>query len=261
MRLPFFYGWLVVAVVFVTMGIGVNARTAFSLLFPPLIDEFGWDRGVTAGAFSFGFLVSAVMSPIARAADGPGRSARRHRAGRRSDGGRAAAGAVHDATLASLCDAGRAGGRRQRVPGLLGPVAVPAQLVRAPARPRHRHRLCRRRRRLDRAAAVAADRHRRAPAGARRAGRMGVLVLVVLAPINLLLRKSPQDMGLQPDGDRGAERDGGRARLQRGGRRPGPPSTGRSAAPCARRASGGSRSATSAASTPGTRCRCTRPST
>jgi MFS family permease len=63
MRLPFFYGWLVVAVVFITMGLGVNARTAFSLLFPPLIEEFGWDRGVTAGAFSFGFLVSAVMSP------------------------------------------------------------------------------------------------------------------------------------------------------------------------------------------------------
>jgi MFS family permease len=52
-----------VAVVFVTMGVGVNARTAFSLLFPPILDEFGWDRGVTAGAFSFGFLVSAVLSP------------------------------------------------------------------------------------------------------------------------------------------------------------------------------------------------------
>lgn len=62
-RLPFFYGWVVVAVVFVTMGIGVNARTAFSLLFPPILAEFGWDRGVTAGAFSFGFLVSAAMSP------------------------------------------------------------------------------------------------------------------------------------------------------------------------------------------------------
>jgi hypothetical protein len=49
-----------VAVAFVTMGIGVNARTAFSLLFPPILDEFGWERGVTAGAFSFGFLVSAV---------------------------------------------------------------------------------------------------------------------------------------------------------------------------------------------------------
>ncbi|HEV2055213.1 MAG TPA: MFS transporter [Methylomirabilota bacterium] len=63
MRLRFFYGWVVVAVVFVTMGVGVNARTAFSLFFPPILDEFGWDRGVTAGAFSFGFLVSAVLSP------------------------------------------------------------------------------------------------------------------------------------------------------------------------------------------------------
>src|SRR5258707_6204130 len=63
-RLPFYYGWIIVAVTFVTMAIGVNARTAFSLFFPPIIDEFGWDRGVTAGAFSFGFLVSAGMSPL-----------------------------------------------------------------------------------------------------------------------------------------------------------------------------------------------------
>src|SRR5215475_8398820 len=38
-RLPFYYGWLI-------------------------IDEFGWERGLAAGAFSFGFLVSAVLSPI-----------------------------------------------------------------------------------------------------------------------------------------------------------------------------------------------------
>ncbi|MEJ0015089.1 MAG: MFS transporter [Acetobacteraceae bacterium] len=62
-RLPFFYGWVVVAVVFVTMGVAVNARTAFSLLFPPILDEFGWERGATAGAFSFGFIVSAALSP------------------------------------------------------------------------------------------------------------------------------------------------------------------------------------------------------
>src|SRR4029077_17943344 len=61
--LPFFYGWIIVAVVFVTMGVAVNARTAFSLLFPPILDEFGWDRGPIAGAFSFGFLVAAIMSP------------------------------------------------------------------------------------------------------------------------------------------------------------------------------------------------------
>jgi len=63
-RLPFFYGWVIVVVTFITMGIGVNARTAFSLFFPPILSEFGWERGVTAGAFSFGFVVSAIMSPL-----------------------------------------------------------------------------------------------------------------------------------------------------------------------------------------------------
>src|SRR6516162_4066340 len=62
-RLPFFYGWVLVAVAFVTMAIGVNARTAFSLLFPAILDEFHWARGITAGAFSFGFLISAVVTP------------------------------------------------------------------------------------------------------------------------------------------------------------------------------------------------------
>src|SRR5690349_23804026 len=46
------------------MAIGVNARTAFSLLFPPILDEFRWERGLTAGAFSFGFVVSAVLTPL-----------------------------------------------------------------------------------------------------------------------------------------------------------------------------------------------------
>ncbi|WP_315838766.1 MFS transporter [Bradyrhizobium prioriisuperbiae] len=72
-RLPFYYGWLIVGIAFVTMAVGVTARTAFSLLLPPLIDEFKWDRGVAAGAFSFGFLVSAVVSPVVgRAMDARG---------------------------------------------------------------------------------------------------------------------------------------------------------------------------------------------
>ena len=63
-RLPFFYGWIIVAAAFVTVALGVTARTAFSLMFPPIVDEFGWDRGLAAGAFSFGFLVSALASPV-----------------------------------------------------------------------------------------------------------------------------------------------------------------------------------------------------
>src|SRR6201984_1631436 len=63
-KLPFFYGWVGVGGAFVSMAIGVNARTAFSLFFPPIISEFGWERGVTAGAFSFGFVVSGGVSPL-----------------------------------------------------------------------------------------------------------------------------------------------------------------------------------------------------
>jgi MFS family permease len=63
-RLPFYYGWVVVAVVFISMGLGVNARTAFSLVFPPIVAEMGWNHAVVAGAFSFGFMVSALFSPL-----------------------------------------------------------------------------------------------------------------------------------------------------------------------------------------------------
>ena len=63
-RLPFFYGWVVVGVAFVTMAIGVNSRTAFSLFYPPILEEFGWSRGDTAAIFSLGFLASTVATPL-----------------------------------------------------------------------------------------------------------------------------------------------------------------------------------------------------
>ena len=63
-RLPFFFGWVIIAIAFLTVAVSVTTRTAFSLMFPPIVDEFGWDRGLAAGAFSFGFLVSAVISPV-----------------------------------------------------------------------------------------------------------------------------------------------------------------------------------------------------
>lgn len=63
-RLPFFYGWVIVAAAFVIMAVSVTIRTAYSLLLPPLVVEFDWDRGLAAGAFSFGFVVTAVASPF-----------------------------------------------------------------------------------------------------------------------------------------------------------------------------------------------------
>jgi MFS family permease len=59
-----FYGWILVATAFVTMGIVVNARTAFSLFFPAILDEFGWSRALTAATFTTGLLASNAVTPF-----------------------------------------------------------------------------------------------------------------------------------------------------------------------------------------------------
>lgn len=62
--LPFYYGWAIVACAFATLAVGVNARTAFSLLYPAILAEFGWARGETAGAFAMGFVFAALLGPF-----------------------------------------------------------------------------------------------------------------------------------------------------------------------------------------------------
>jgi MFS family permease len=200
-RLPIFYGWIIVAVVFVTMGVGVNARTAFSLLFPPILAEFGWERGVTAGAFSFGFLVSAALSP----------------------------------SLGRLMDR-----RGPRVVIELGVLLIGTGLLLATlvSRPWHLYAtlgvmvgggsVCLgytgqslflpnwfvRRRGLSMSLAfsgVGVGSMILLPWVQTLIGRsgwraacwaLGLLVLLLLVPLNLLLRRRPEDMGLEPDGDR-----------------------------------------------------------
>ena len=147
------------------MAIGVNARTAFSLLFPPILDEFGWERGLTAGAFAVGFVVSTPFLTLARLAHGPPRGAGADAARRAHDGERARAGHPDHASVASLPSpwASRLG--RQPSAWAIPARAVPAPLVRAPARSRHGHRVLRRGDRLHRAVAVGA-----APSSPRGAG-------------------------------------------------------------------------------------------
>jgi MFS family permease len=59
-----FYGWIIVGTAFVTMGIVVNARTAFSLFYPAILDEFGWSRALTAATFTTGLLASNAFTPF-----------------------------------------------------------------------------------------------------------------------------------------------------------------------------------------------------
>jgi len=200
MRLPFFYGWIIVAVAFVTMGVGVNARTAFSLLFPPILDEFGWERGVTAGAFSFGFLVSAVLSPsLGRLMDKRG-----PRVVMEMGVGLVAAGLL----LATLV---RQPWHLYVTLGVLvggGSICLSytGQALFLP-------NWFVRRRGLAMSVAFSGVgagsiillpwlQHLIGRSGWRAAcWAMGILVLVLLAPLNLLLKRRPEDMGLTPDGD------------------------------------------------------------
>ena len=200
MRLPFFYGWVVVAVTFVTMAIGVNARTAFSLFFPPIIGEFGWERGITAGAFSFGFLVSAAVSPlIGRMMDrlGP-RAVMELGVGLMASGLLLAPLTTQPwhlyLTIGVLVGAGSV------CLGYSGQsLFLPNWFIR--------------RRGLAIGLAFAGVgigsvtllpwvQHMIEQTGWRTAcTAMGIMILLALAPLNLLLRKRPEDIGLLPDGD------------------------------------------------------------
>jgi MFS family permease len=198
-------------VVFASMALGVNARTAFSLLFPPILDEFGWPRGVTAGAFSFGSLVAAPLTPL----------------------------------LGRLMDA-----RGPRVVMELGVAVVAAGLLLAPlaSAPWHLYATLGvlvgggsvalgytgqaqflpswfvRRRGLAMSIAFSGVgigsiillpllQSIIAHAGWRAASiALGLAVLLVAAPLNLLLRRRPEDIGLAPDGDKSAAQSGVPAR-------------------------------------------------
>ncbi len=199
--MPLFYGWVIVAVAFVTMAVGVNARTAFSLLFPPILDEFGWTQGVTAGAFSFGFLVTAVTTPFL------GRLMDRHgpRIVIEIGVGLVASGLILAArirepwhlyaTLGVLVGGGSIclsyTGQALYLPnwferrrGLALSLAFSGVGVGSIVFLPWTQGL------IERVGWRAA------------CGWMGIVVLVLLAPLNLLLRQRPEDLGLAPDGAR-----------------------------------------------------------
>jgi len=199
-RLPFFYGWVVIAVTFVTMGIGVNARTAFSLLFSPLIDEFGWQRGLTAGAFSFGFVVSAVLSPmVGRVMDRSGPRAVMELGVVMMAAGLMLAPLITQPWHLYLTIGFLVGGGSVCIGYSGQSLYLPNWFVR--------------RRGLAVSLAftgVGIGSITLLPwfqnlierSGWRAAcWTLGVVVLVALVPINLLLRKKPEDLGLHPDGD------------------------------------------------------------
>jgi MFS family permease len=56
--------WVVVATLWATLGITSGLFFSFPVFFVPLIEEFGWSRGVAAGAFSLSSVVQGLLSPL-----------------------------------------------------------------------------------------------------------------------------------------------------------------------------------------------------
>jgi MFS family permease len=199
-RAPFFYGWVIVGVGFITMAVGVNARTAFSLLFPSILDEFGWDRGITAGAFSFGFLVAATLTPfLGRLMDRRGPRIVIEAGVAMMAAGLLLVPLVTEPWQLYISLGVLVGGGGVTLGYTGQALFLPNWFVR---RRGLAMSLC--------FSGVGVGSIVLLPwletlivgAGWRSACMaMGILVLVLLLPLNLLLRRRPQDLGLEPDGD------------------------------------------------------------
>ena len=63
----FFYGWVVVAVLFVIMTVGYAIWYSFPIFYVPILEEFGWSRANTAIIFSTAAVAYGAASPISGA--------------------------------------------------------------------------------------------------------------------------------------------------------------------------------------------------
>lgn len=69
----FFYGWVITGVVFLNLAMAYGSQYSFGVLFPSLIEEFGWNRQSLAGAFSlYAFIYSTLGVFLGRWTDRSG---------------------------------------------------------------------------------------------------------------------------------------------------------------------------------------------
>jgi MFS family permease len=62
--LPFFYGWVIVALGLLGMAVWTGIRTTFAVFYAALLDEFGWSRGAAAGVQSVSYIIYLILAPL-----------------------------------------------------------------------------------------------------------------------------------------------------------------------------------------------------
>ena len=66
-RLPFFYGWVIVAITFICFAVGYCTWHSYSIFYVAILADTGWSRAETAAAFSVFSIVWGLNSPVAGA--------------------------------------------------------------------------------------------------------------------------------------------------------------------------------------------------
>jgi MFS family permease len=61
---PFFYGYIIVGLIFIIQLVMVGANSTSGIFFKPLINEFGWSRALISGAFSFSRIIMGLSGII-----------------------------------------------------------------------------------------------------------------------------------------------------------------------------------------------------
>ena len=66
MKIPrFYYGWIIVALAFASMGFWFGIRSNFGVFYAALLEDFGWNRAASAGVQSLAMLTYTVTAPLA----------------------------------------------------------------------------------------------------------------------------------------------------------------------------------------------------
>jgi len=61
----FYYGYIIVAAAFLIITIMWGAIYSFGVFFKPLLEEFGWTRAMTSGAFSLSLVLTGLFAAVA----------------------------------------------------------------------------------------------------------------------------------------------------------------------------------------------------
>jgi MFS family permease len=60
----FYYGWVIAGVSFFTLFVSLGIRFSFGLFYVAILNDYGWGRAETAGAFSLAMVIHAVFAVV-----------------------------------------------------------------------------------------------------------------------------------------------------------------------------------------------------